>query len=266
MGVTAVDKKIDLDGEVFAYREAGDPAAAPVVLLHAATRDATSWDGVIPALADRYRVLALHQRGHGPSPHRPPYGFVSLRRDLTRFADRLGLDRFALVGHSMGGVTAYLFAGERPHRLTALVIEDTPPPLPGRAWHPPKPPEGSPALGSAAVAPPAVASAAVAPPVFDPAALGPLLRDLNEPDGEWAARMAEIVTPTLIVAGGPSGQLDDEAAAGVARLLPYARTTGFGDSGHHVHANRTAMFSEAVREFLDAHALVRTTEIQRKSK
>ena len=89
MGVTAVDKKIDLDGEVFAYREAGDPAAAPVVLLHAATRDATSWDGVIPALADRYRVLALHQRGHGPSPHRPPYGFVSLRRDLTRFADRL---------------------------------------------------------------------------------------------------------------------------------------------------------------------------------
>lgn len=251
MGVTAVDKKIDLDGEVFAYREAGDPAAAPVVLLHAATRDATSWDGVIPALADRHRVLALHQRGHGPSPHRPPYGFASLRRDLARFADRLGLDRFALVGHSMGGVTAYLFAEEQPRRLTGLVIEDTPPPLPGRAWHPPKPPEGP---------------LAADPPAFDPAALRPLLRDLNEPDGAWAARLGDIVTPTLIVAGGPSGQLDDEAAAGVARLLPYARTTGFGDSGHHVHANRTAMFNEAVREFLDAHAPVRTTEIQRKSK
>jgi esterase len=231
MGVSVNDKKIDLNGEVFAYREAGDPEASPVVLLHAATQDATSWDGVLPALADRHRVLALHQRGHGPSPHHPPYGFASLRTDLSRFVDRLGLDRFALVGHSMGGVTAYLFAEDQPRRLTKLVIEDTPPPLPGRKWNPPKPPEGSPA--------------------FDVAALKPLFAELTEPDAEWGARLGEIVTPALVIAGGPSGQLDDEAAEGVARILPNARAIGFGDSGHHVHVNQTARYNEVVREFLN---------------
>lgn len=231
MGVSVNDKKIDLGGEIFAYREAGDPEASPVVLLHAATRDATSWNGVLPVLADRHRVLALHQRGHGPSPHHPPYGFESLRTDLSRFVDRLGLDRFALVGHSMGGVTAYLFAEDQPRRLTRLVIEDTPPPLPGRKWNPPRPPEGSPA--------------------FDLAALKPLFTELSEPDGEWGARLSDIITPALIIAGGPSGQLDDEAAAGVARILPNARAIGFGDSGHHVHVNQTARYNEAVREFLN---------------
>lgn len=232
MGVSINEKKIDLDGEVFAYREAGDLAAPPVVLLHAATQDATSWDGVIPALADRHRVLALHQRGHGPSPHNPPYGFASLRTDLRRFVDRLGLDRFALVGHSMGGVTSYLFAEDQPRRLTKLVIEDTPPPLPGRSWNPPKPPEG--------------------PPTFDVAALPPLFQALQEPDREWAARLGDIVTPTLIIAGGPSGQLDEEAAAGVARILPDCRTIGFEDTGHHVHVSKTATFNEAVCDFLNS--------------
>lgn len=232
MGVSVSDKKIDLDGEVFAYREAGDPEATPVVLLHAATQDATSWDGVIPALADRHRVIVPHLRGHGPSPHHPPYGFASLRDDLDRFVNRLGLDRFALVGHSMGGVTAYLFAEDQPRRLTKLAIEDTPPPLPGRKWNPPKPPEGSPA--------------------FDVAALKPLFVELSEPPGEWGARLGDIVTPTLIIAGGPSGQLDDEAAEGVTRILPNARTVGFGDIGHHVHMNRTARFNEVIREFLNS--------------
>jgi pimeloyl-ACP methyl ester carboxylesterase len=235
MGISGNDQKIDLDGEVFAYREAGDPAATPVVLLHAATQDAASWDGVIPALADRHRVLALHQRGHGPSPHNPPYGFASLRTDLTRFVDRLGLDRFALAGHSMGGVTAYLFAEDQPRRLTKLVIEDTPPPLPGRKWNPPKPPK--PPEGS---------------PAFDLAALTPLFTELNEPDREWSARLGDIVTPTLIIAGGPSGQLDEEAAAEVARMLPDARAIGFGDTGHHVHLNKTATYGAAVRDFLNA--------------
>ena len=58
------DKTINLDdGLRFHYRDWGDPAAPPVVLLHAYLQHARTWDTVARALADRFRVLALDQRG-----------------------------------------------------------------------------------------------------------------------------------------------------------------------------------------------------------
>ncbi len=83
-----------------------------------ATRD---WDAVAAALSDRYRVLALDQRGHGESARPDAYSFELMRDDLARFADALGLD------HSAGGAVAYLFAEEWPERVERLVIEDAPP-------------------------------------------------------------------------------------------------------------------------------------------
>jgi esterase len=102
----ATDRRIELDGGSFRYREAGASTAAPVVLLHQLGRDAHDWDTVSAALADRFRVLALDLRGHGESPRAPPFTFEQMRDDVVRFADALRLERFSLVGHSMGGTVA----------------------------------------------------------------------------------------------------------------------------------------------------------------
>src|SRR5262245_14530590 len=124
----ATDRRIELDGLSFRYRDAGPSDAAAVRLLHQLGRDSRDWDGVSAELADRYRVLAIDLRGHGESPRAPPYTFEQMRADVARFVDALGLQRFSLIGHSMGGTVSFLLSQALPDRVDRLIVEDTPPP------------------------------------------------------------------------------------------------------------------------------------------
>src|SRR5579884_4063474 len=117
-----------LGGLPFHYHEAGSPDHPPLVLLHALGADARDWDEITAALADRAHVFALDQRGHGESARTDGYSFEAMRDDLRAFVDALALGRFSLIGHSMGGTVAYLFAETWPERIERLVFEDTPPP------------------------------------------------------------------------------------------------------------------------------------------
>jgi pimeloyl-ACP methyl ester carboxylesterase len=73
-------------------------------------------------LADRFRVLALDQRGHGESEHAADYHELRLVGDLAAFADTLGLERFSAVGFSIGGNVAASYAALYPDRVERLVL------------------------------------------------------------------------------------------------------------------------------------------------
>src|ERR1700747_3896632 len=75
----------------------------PLVMLHGLTGHAHTWDHTAAALSDRYRVLALDQRGHGDSGWAPPYGDGRMAEDLLAFLDALGISEVTLMGLSMGG-------------------------------------------------------------------------------------------------------------------------------------------------------------------
>lgn len=62
-----------------------------------------------------------------------------MRADVLRFLDVLGLGTVDLIGHSMGGVVAYLLAQERPERVSRLVLEDVPVPRPREKTTPTRP-------------------------------------------------------------------------------------------------------------------------------
>ena len=115
------DETITLDGLRFHYRDWGDATAPPVVLLHAHGQNARSWDTIAQGLADRFRVLALDQRGHGESEHAANYHELRLVGDLAEFADALGLARFAIVGFSISASTAASYALLYPDRVERLV-------------------------------------------------------------------------------------------------------------------------------------------------
>jgi esterase len=121
-GVQTRDATVMLDGLRFHYREWGDPAAPPVVLLHAYTQHARSWDTVAKGLADRFRVLAFDQRGHGESEHAADYHELRFVGDVAGFADALRLERFSLVGLSIGGNAAGSYAALYPDRVERLVL------------------------------------------------------------------------------------------------------------------------------------------------
>jgi len=75
------------------------------------------------------RLIAIDQRGRGSSDWDPARNYYTdaYLSDLIAVIDTLGLGRFALLGHSMGGTTAYVFAADHPERLAALIVEDIAP-------------------------------------------------------------------------------------------------------------------------------------------
>lgn len=89
------------DGWQFHYREWGSPAADPLVLLHGFSEQARSYDTLAADLADRFRVLALDQRGHGETDWTDNYRWQTFVDDIGQFVEALGLGPTTLVGHSM---------------------------------------------------------------------------------------------------------------------------------------------------------------------
>jgi len=103
----------------------------PLVFLHGFSNEAHVWDDAAPAVAPYYRTIALDLRGHGDSDRDPEarYDYDYHVADLESALAALGIDRFVLVGHSLGGRVAMRFAGKHPNRLAGLVIVDSAPEL-----------------------------------------------------------------------------------------------------------------------------------------
>lgn len=121
-------------GDIQLYYEEAGPVekrrdgrgAPPVVFLHGFTLDGRMWAEQMEYFSATHRVIAVDARGHGRS-DAPPTGYSRRDRvlDLKAFVDAVGLDRFHLVGLSMGGSTAIGFALEHQHRLASLTLVST---------------------------------------------------------------------------------------------------------------------------------------------
>ncbi len=103
----------------------------PLVFVHGFGNEAHVWDDLAPAVAPYYRTLALDLRGHGDSDRDPEarYDYDFHLADLEAATAALGIERLVLVGHSLGGRIAMLFAGRHPERMAGLVIVDSAPEL-----------------------------------------------------------------------------------------------------------------------------------------
>ena len=223
-------RDVELRGLHFRYRESGEASRPALILLHQLGSDGGDWDAVAAALDDRFRVLALDQRGHGDSARTPSYSFEEMRDDVLAFGDALGLQRFSLIGHSMGGTVAFLIAEAAPDRVERLVVEDTPPPQ-----------------GASLPEPPAEAPG---PVPFDWPLARAIVRQLNHPDPKWWEQLASIRARTLLVGGGATSPIPQERLVEVARRIPGARLHTIEGAGHRVHATRAAEFIALVRAFL----------------
>src|SRR5215472_1825474 len=121
-----LSKTLTVNGLALHYLEWGKENAPPIVCVHGYTGSADAFNALARHLQDRYHLLALDVRGHGESAWSPAgaYRYEDQADDLAGFADRLGLQKFALIGTSMGGIIAMAYAAEHGDRLLGLVIND----------------------------------------------------------------------------------------------------------------------------------------------
>ena len=255
----------------------GPANAPPVVLLHGITGHARVWDHLAERLAPRHRVLALDQRGHGDSDPAPDddYRVGTMADDVAAFVGSLRLDRFALLGHSMGGRIAIKYAADHAARLERLVIVDIGPDINLAGLQRVR--------DMMANAPERIESEewAVeyirrANPLQDVDMLRERVRHglRRAPDGELTWKYAKglrdmmregrrdavdlweplprIPCPTLIVRGAESDILSAEVAKKMAERLPDGRVVEIAGAGHTVPADRPEEFVRQIRAFLAA--------------
>ena len=100
---------------------------SPVVILHGLLGSSRNWQSVAKALAPQHRVLCVDLRNHGRSPWAPTMDYSEMAADVRMLIEAQGLERAAVIGHSMGGKTAMALALETPEVVGRLVVVDVAP-------------------------------------------------------------------------------------------------------------------------------------------
>lgn len=107
------------------YREFG--SGIPLIILHGLYGSSDNWVSIARTLSDSFRVIIPDQRNHGASPHSPFLSYKDMSQDLEELTIELGLSRFYLLGHSMGGKTAMTYAREHAKKVAGLIVIDISP-------------------------------------------------------------------------------------------------------------------------------------------
>ncbi len=121
-------RTVKVDGLDIFYREAGPKDAPTILLLHGFPTSSHMFRNLIPALADRYHLVAPDYPGFGnssaPSVKTFEYTFDNLAKVIDAFTEKVGLKRYALYVQDYGAPVGYRLAVKHPERVTALIVQN----------------------------------------------------------------------------------------------------------------------------------------------
>jgi pimeloyl-ACP methyl ester carboxylesterase len=207
-----------------------------LVFLHYWGGSSRTWDDVVAALPSRYRTVRPDLRGWGDSTptqgSQAPQGYAlnDFVADAVALVDELGLNDYVLIGHSMGGKIAQLFASKRPKGLTGLILIAPAPPGPLNL-----PPQAMVAMASAYDSAQSVEqalehmlTAKALSPAHHRQVIADSLRGAPDAKKAWPASTSReditqlvraIDVPTLVIAG--EADRVDSVATLTSELLPH---------------------------------------------
>ena len=274
-------KELTIHAKRLKYRLAG---TGPLVLLiHGMAGSATTWKQVMPALSERFTVLAPDLLGHGESDKTDgDYSLGSMASTLRDLIVALGYKRATVVGQSYGGGIAMQFAYQYPERCERLVLADAGGlgsevnPLLRMLTLP-----GSEAVLLVACAPPVrhvvetigrvvfrkkIENAAVIPELWRSyASLGHVdarraflrtLRAVIDPRGQSVSAADKLYLaagiPTLIIWGAEDHIIPVAHAHAAHAAIPGSWLEIIDGVGHYVHCEAPDRFVEALTEFIES--------------
>lgn len=273
------DYSLPIGGLNLFVTEWGEPSARPILMLHGIRGYAETFAGLAETLQPEYRVIAFDQRGRGRSDWDPARNYYTdtYVRDVEDVRLALGLDRFDLLGHSMGGINALVYAASFPQHVDRLVIEDAGP----RAF---EDSDGARRIRRELATTPAsfadwdsaVAFMRALRPTVTEAARQERLRSMLKPAASegfvWrydhagiastrlnpapdrSPDLADVVSriqcPTLVLRGGRSDYLQPDMAEAMCRSNSHLKWHEIADAGHYVHDDQPQAFADQVLGFL----------------
>lgn len=275
--------EVKVNGLRLHYFEWKGDGERPLVLMHGLRDYAYFWQDCANRLLDEFHIFAPDQRGHGESDAAPGgYLVWALASDLVGFVDAIGLDRFDLVGLSLGSRTSMAYARENSLRLKHLMLVDMGPQMAkagakslkaDMSAKPDRPP-------SAFTIDKARKFYRKQWPTLDEPSIERLIENslVHKEDSDggkevysnrydrmlrdvttksaipeipflWDA-LTHVKCPAMVVRGENSHILDDEIAARMVSALPNGQLYVFGDTGHSLPRLEPEQFSQVVRRFL----------------
>lgn len=261
--------EVESNGITLHYTRTGGDKA-PLVLAHGFSDDGLCWTAVAEALEADYDVIMVDARGHGRSAAPAGgYGSREMGDDLAGAIAALGLQRPAILGHSMGAALTLALAGAHPDVPGKILLEDPP-----ARWA--NPPTGS--LFDATWLEQTrarmagykrqdrealIAAQRAATPWWTDNELGPWadaklrfnLNALNRTDAavvDWPATLRAITCPALLITADPArgALITEETAAQLRGYVPHLEVAPIADAGHSIRRDQFARYMDVVRAFL----------------
>lgn len=253
-----------------AYHRAGIAGAPVVVLLHSLGASGAAWAGVIGELAGTYSLLVPDLRGHGRSEPADVSDVAEWAEDLERVLGHAGIppeQRVALVGVSLGGIQAMVFAATHPERVSALVVADSFAALPAEVAAQRIATQTQQAASlpmievaeryvGATFADPASRGAEIvrdAIAAIDPASYAAAVRTCFGADVRHL--LARVAAPALVLWGDRDDKTPRPLSESIAAGIAGSRLDVVPDAGHLAPLDNPAAFSRLVADFLGPEAL-----------
>jgi lipase len=245
----------------------GPPDGRPVLALHGLTGHGRRFRQLATEQLPHLRVHAPDLRGHGGSPADPPWTLERHVEDILATLDALGVNRLAVIGHSLGATVAVHLARRAPHRVSRIVLLDPQIGMPAETRAKARDTLDAPVFDDPQEAArdraafwPATAAHLVATEVAEHLERGP--------DGRWRWRylpeMAAAIrddlarpaltpppgTPTLLVVAARYGTVGPDYVAACRATLGTRLSLVELDCGRNLHLERPAWTGALIRDFL----------------
>lgn len=239
----------------------------PLVLIHGLFGSYENLGMIARQLSDSFKIINLDLRNHGKSAHAPTMNYSEMATDVVETLQSLGILRFALLGHSMGGKVAMQVAVTHPEMVSELILADISPV--------PTPPRHQAILQALASIPVAEltdrrhAEPFLSAAVPELAVRQFLLKNLIKDDHQlrWRFNLQALIDnyqeilaapnaqgvyphPVLFIKGGNSDYILPEHQAIILSKFPQAKAKIIQGTGHWLHAEKPAAFAKIVRDFL----------------
>ncbi|WP_201837083.1 3-oxoadipate enol-lactonase [Microvirga zambiensis] len=259
-----------INGIVLQHQVVGPSDGPVLVFINSLGSDFRIWQEVVPAFADRFRVVLYDKRGHGLSDAPPaPYTIDEHADDLLGLLDHLRVDRFSLVGLSVGGLISQRLAVRCPERIQTITLCCTAAKI------------GTPELWAERIA--GVENDGIEPladnvlqrwftPLFHQTHAAELAGWRNMlvrtpahgyagtcaaiRDADLRSDAGRITIPTLCVAGDQDGSTPPDLVQSTADLIPGARFALIDGAGHIPCIEKPAVLSALIKEHLQEAGLV----------